>query len=167
MSDARNYGRSFLAIFLGCMAANVLFLLVENIGMNISPPPTELIEQMQSGTDDQKKEALDQIIAQASIGAMTFVLLAWTVGTFAGGWIATRIAPYKPIGHAALTGVCLLSGVIINFIQIPHPTLLMVASAFIFVPVALLGGWFGKHEENTSKTDKNRIPGEHQSDSPD
>ena len=156
MSATRNYGRSFMAIFLGCMAANVLFLLMENIGMNVFPPPLELIEQMQSGTDDQKKEALDQIIAQASIGAMTFVLLAWTVGTFAGGWIATRMAPYKPIGHAALTGACLLSGAIINFIQIPHPTLLMAASAIVFMPTALLGGWLGKRKENPSNADEHR-----------
>ena len=128
-------GRKILAVVAGVILAGIVVYAVEAIGHQVYPPP--------EGLDMKNMEAMKAYVATLPAGALLFVLLAYALGSFAGGWLAAKIARTSQI-HLPLTvgGVQLLFG-IINIVMIPHPTWFAIASVIVFLPAAYLGGKLG------------------------
>ena len=139
MGASKQRGKSFLALFAAGVVATVVILIIENISINLYPPPEKLKALLKSADKVVQENAFKELIATAPIGALWLVLLAYAVGTTVGGWLAARMAPHHPFGHAALIGACLLGGGIINFALIPHPMWMVIIGVLIFIPSALLG----------------------------
>jgi hypothetical protein len=67
------------------------------------------------------------------------VLAAWGLGTFAGAWVAARIAPGGQLAFGLAIGVvALLAGVAI-MLHIPHPLWMWVLGVGEMLPAAYFG----------------------------
>jgi len=128
-------GRKILAVVAGVILAGIVTYAVQAIGHQVYPPP--------EGLDMKNMEAMKAYVATLPMGALLFVLLAYILGSFAGGWLAAKIARTSQI-HLPLTvgGVQLFFG-IINLVMIPHPIWFAIASVIVFLPAAYLGGKLG------------------------
>lgn len=128
--------RKILAIIGGVIFAGLVVYAVQTLGHQVYPPPANL--------DTKNLEAMKAYTASLPMGALLFVLLSYVVGSFAGGWLAAKIARVAQM-HVPLTvgGVQLFFG-IINLLMIPHPLWFVVASVLVFLPAAYLGGKLGK-----------------------
>ncbi|MCH2378826.1 MAG: hypothetical protein MK236_05320 [Pedosphaera sp.] len=160
MGASKQRGKSFLALFAAGVAATVVILIIQNIGINLYPPPEELKALLKSADKVVQENAFKELIATAPIGALWLVLLAYAVGTTVGGWLAARMAPHHPLGHAALIGACLLGGGIINFALIPHPTWMVIIGVLIFIPSALLGAIVCTRQSPRNATGSGKDSGE-------
>lgn len=123
--------RSVLAVVVGVLAAFVLIALVEVIGMRVYPPPSTM--------DTSSLESIRAAMARVPLGALLFVLLAYTVGSVAGGWVAARFAPKAKLSHAMTVAALLFGAGLMNLFTIPHPPWFWVASSAIY----WLGAWSG------------------------
>lgn len=128
-------GRKILAVVAGVILAGIVVYAVEAIGHQVYPPP--------AGLDMKNMEAMKNYVATLPMGALLFVLLAYVLGSFAGGWLAAKIARSSQI-HVPLTvgGVQLFFG-LINLLMIPHPLWFAIAAVIVFLPAAFLGGKLG------------------------
>lgn len=123
--------RSIVAVLAGMIVFAFLVMAIEAVGMMIFPPPP--------GTDMADPEAARAAMANAPMGSLLVVLLAWIVGTFAGAWTAARIARRAPVGHGLVVGVLGLAAAIANMLMIPHPIWFWVLGVAVFLPAAWLG----------------------------
>lgn len=123
--------RSILAVIVGMLVAFVLIVCVEMLGMRVYPPP--------AGMDPANLESIKAAMAQIPLGALLFVLLAYTVGSVAGGWVAARFAPSAKLMHAMIVATLLFGAGLMNLMTIPHPPWFWVVSSVIYY----LGAWSG------------------------
>jgi hypothetical protein len=123
--------RSILAVILGLLSAFVLIALVQMIGVRVYPPPP--------GMDPTNLESMKAAMAQIPLGALLFVLLSYTVGSVAGGWVAARFAPKGGMMHAMTVAALLFGAGLMNLMTIPHPAWFWVASSLLY----WLGAWSG------------------------
>jgi hypothetical protein len=123
--------RSILAVVVGMLVAFVLIALVQMIGMRVYPPPP--------GVDATNLESMKAAVAKVPLGALLFVLLSYTVGSVAGGWVAARFAPKGRMRHAMILAAILFGAGLMNLMTIPHPAWFWVASSAIY----WLGAWSG------------------------
>ena len=128
-------GRKILAVVGGVILGGVVVFVVEWISSKVYPLPP--------GLDLNNREAMKAYVAALPIGALLFVLLAYVLGSLAGGWLAAKIARDSRL-HLPLTvgGVLLFFG-IINLVTIPHPLWFAMVSILVFLPAAYLGGRLG------------------------
>lgn len=128
-------GRKILAVVAGVILAGLVVYVVEAIGHRVYPPP--------EGLNMKDMDAMKAYVATLSTGALLFVLAAYILGSFSGGWLAAKIARASQIPLAlTVGGVQLLFG-IMNLVMIPHPTWFAIASVLAFLPAAYLGGKLG------------------------
>lgn len=71
--------------------------------------------------------------------ALVVTLLAWAIGSAAGGAVAARLAPRARVAHGVAVGALFLVGGIANNLAFPPPTWFWVATGIVFVPCAWLG----------------------------
>ena len=79
-------------------------------------------------------------------GALWFVLLAWALGSFAGGWLATLLAKHRSRMHALIVGGVLLLAGVVNMLMLPHPTWFRIVGVLLFLPAACLGASLVRRE---------------------
>lgn len=127
----RSIGRSVLALLLGALLAGVLIMAVEFLGSTLYPLP--------AGMDPHDPESIKAAMAHLPIGSLLLVLLGWIVGTFAGAWLAARIADRAPIAHGLGLGALFLAAGIVNMLEIPHPLWFWVLGVAVFLPAAYVG----------------------------
>ena len=127
----RSILRSVLAVLLGAVAGGVLIMAVEMLGATIYPLPP--------GVDPNDPESVKRAMAGVPVGALLLVLLGWILGTFAGAWIAARLAPRSPLGHGLVLGVLFLAAGIMNMLEFPHPAWFWVLGVVVFLPAAYIG----------------------------
>lgn len=128
-------GRKILAVVAGVILAGLVVYGVQAIGHQVYPPPENL--------DTKNMEAMKAYVATLPVGAFLFVLVAYILGSFAGGWLAAKIARASQISLAlTVGGVQLLFG-IMNLVVIPHPTWFAIAAVLVFLPAAYWGGKIG------------------------
>ena len=152
-SPPRSIGRSILAVFAGGAAATIIMLLIQNVGINLFPPPADLLPDLSSPDKAVKEAAYRKLILMAPTGALLCVLFSYLTGTLTAGWITARLAPRRPLMHAAMIGACLLGGGVLNFSLLPHPTWMVVIGVAIFMPAALLGGWLASRHSPKKTVD--------------
>lgn len=105
--------RSVLAVVAGVIVAFALVAAIEAAGHAVYPVPKGL-----DFTDREQVRAYTQALP---LGALMFVLAAWTVAAFGGGAVAALIARTRPLLHAAIVGAFVLAATLANLILIPHP----------------------------------------------
>jgi hypothetical protein len=122
--------RALLSVAAGIALAFVGIALIQSIGHQMYPPP--------EGIDPTDREAFAEIVAQMPVGTLLMVLLAYGLGTFAGAWLAARLAG-RWFYAMLVGGVMMLAGVS-NLVAIPHPWWFTVLGIVTFLPCAYLGG---------------------------
>ncbi len=133
-------GRSILAVIAGLVLGVVLIFVVESAGHFVYPLPADL--------DMTNPEALKNLMANAPVGALLFVILAWAVGSFGGGWLATRLAQKSHVMHALIVGGLLMAAGIMNMLMIPHPVWFWVLGLAVYLPAAYAGALLGQKRQN-------------------
>jgi hypothetical protein len=123
-------GRTLLGILLGAIVMWLTIFGLEFLGHALFPPP--------AGLDPRNPEHLQRIIADAPVGAMAMLVLAWTVGAFTGAWTAARIARHPRVA-AVLIALVVMSGVIGMILMVPeHPKWVAALGLLLPLPTALI-----------------------------
>jgi hypothetical protein len=112
--------RNLAAIVIGVITAFVTVMLVDKIGHTIYPPP--------AGLDFTNPDAIRPYLATLPIGAFLFILASAVVAAFAGTLIACFIGTARPGTFGAVVGGIVLAASVANFIAIPHPLWLSLAT---------------------------------------
>lgn len=119
-----------LSIILGLVTAVVVIMLVEGIGHKMFPV---------SPVDMNNPEALKAFMENLPTGAIAMVLVAWAVGSFAGGAIASLIDKVNAFRNSVVIGVVILILSIINLITIPSPIWMWAGAIILIIPSAVAG----------------------------
>lgn len=123
--------KSIIAVVLAVLLAGVVIAAVQLVNTQIFPLPP--------GVDFNDREAMSRAVSSMPTGGFVLLLLSYTLGALAGGWLAARMAPRRPLLHAMIVGVLLLAAGVMNFVSIPHPLWVTVVGLLIFLPMAWLG----------------------------
>ncbi len=132
--------RGILAVVLGFITMGVMGMIVETIGYVIFPPPP--------GLDPHDPESFAAAMKTLPIGALVSVTVAWGLATFAGAWVAARVAPGGPLAFGLGIGVLGLSAAVATMMMIPHPLWMWVVGVVEFLPAAYLGAWLAMPRAN-------------------
>ena len=126
-------GRTILGAVAGLVVAVVTIMLVEFAGHQVYPPP--------EGLNPMVTEDMAIIMQLLPFGAMLFVVAAWVIGAFEGGFVAALIARKgHPRAAAIVPALMVMAGVVAMIIQMPaHPKWMSVAGMLLPIPAALLG----------------------------
>ncbi|HET8818799.1 MAG TPA: hypothetical protein VFM73_04580 [Xanthomonadaceae bacterium] len=124
-------GRTVLGVLAGLAAMIAVITLVQWGGAQLFPPPP--------GIDMRDPDALATVMAQMPLGALAFVVVAWLLGAFAGGWVAARISVQYPRVAAAIVALAVVAGVVMMILAFPHPLWMTIAGLVLPVPLALAG----------------------------
>lgn len=127
--------RNILAIIAGLAAGIVVIFIMEFVGHGIYPPP--------AGFDPTDEAAMENVMMQAPVGALLMVILAYILGSFAGGFVASQLSRSAPLRNAIIVGILLLIAGVVNVFMIPHPVWYLVLSMAVYLPFAYLGGKLG------------------------
>ena len=123
--------KSIIAVVLAVLLAGVVIAAVQLVNTQIFPLPP--------GVDFNDREAMSRAVSSMPTGGFVLLLLSYTLGALAGGWLAARMAPRRPLLHAMIVGVLLLAAGVMNFVSIPHPLWVTVLGLLIFLPMSWLG----------------------------
>jgi hypothetical protein len=123
--------RGILAVVLGIITFGVMGMIAEMIGHVIFPPPP--------GLDPHDQESIAAAMKTLPIGALVSVTVAWGLATFAGAWVAARVAPGGPLAFGLGIGVLGLSAAVATMMMIPHPRWMWVVGVVEFLPAAYVG----------------------------
>ena len=122
--------RNAAALVVGVAVAFLTVMLIDYVGHMIYPPP--------AGLDFSDTSAIEPYLATLPIGAFLFILASSTVAAFIGTLVACYIGTIKPLNCAIVVGGIVLAASIANFIAIPHPSWLAIATLAGVVAAA----WF-------------------------
>lgn len=138
--------KNILYIILGVIVGGFVIYLVEALGHLVYPPP--------EGLDPTDIEAFKQLVRQLPVGAFTFVLLAYALGSFAGGFVTALLSTKHSVRSAMIVGGLLLVLGLINLIMIPHPTWFIIMSLLIYIPCAYFGGLIGQKRKGSASSNQ-------------
>jgi MFS family permease len=125
-------GRAILGVLAGLATMFVAIMLIEFLGHQVYPPPP--------GLNPMVTEDLAAIMASQPVAAKLFVVVAWVVGAFAGGWVAARVSPRWPRALAVCIALVVMAGVAGMIFQLPdHPRWMAILGLLLPIPAALLG----------------------------
>lgn len=123
--------RTVMAVVAGMVALVLVVALVEMLGHVVYPPPPNV--------DMTDPDQLNAMIGQLPTGALVSVVMAWALGSLAGGFVAHRVANRHRLMAALIVGGIMLALVIANLLMIPHPAWMTVAGLALPLPLAWLG----------------------------
>lgn len=122
--------RCVLGVLLGLVAMFLVIMGIEYLGHALYPPPP--------GLDPMRTDDLSAIMAQQPAAALAFIVAAWVLGAFAGGWIAARVSRRWPRVAAVLVSLVVLLGVVQMIRQVPgHPQWMAILGLLLPIPAAL------------------------------
>lgn len=128
--------RAILQFLLGLVAGLATMFVViagiEYLGHAVYPPPP--------GLNPMRSEDLAAILAAQPVAANLFVVAAWVLGAFTGGYVAARVSRAWPRTAAIVVALLVLGGVAGMIATVPgHPAWMAVLGILLPVPAALLG----------------------------
>jgi uncharacterized protein YacL len=126
--------KNVLYVLSGVIIGGAVIYLVESIGHKIYPLPENF--------DWTDTEVIENHIASLPIGAFVIVLLAYILGSFAGGFM-TALYKNSGLANVIAVGVILLLLGLLNLLMIQHPTWFLVVSLMTYLPSAYVGGSLG------------------------
>ncbi len=113
----------------GIAAAFAVIMAIELASRQIWPWPT--------GLDFTNRETAAAAMAQVPLGSLVSVAVAWTVGAFAGAWVAATVA--RKAWPGLVAGCLVIVGAVANLVTLPHP-LWFWPVALVVVPLAAILG---------------------------
>lgn len=123
--------RTMFSVMLGMVVALMVMLGLEFVGSWMFPMPAG---QLVNEAD------LAQIVANAPIGKLVWVLCGWLLAAVCGGWVAARLARVRRMSAAIAVGVLIVLGVIGNAWMLPHPLWMTLLGVIGPIPLAWCGG---------------------------
>jgi uncharacterized membrane protein HdeD (DUF308 family) len=128
--------KNILAVVAGAVLGSVVNMCIIMISSSIIPPP--------NGADIKTMEGLKASMHLFQPKHFIFPFLAHALGTFAGAFLAAKIAATNKLGIAFLIGIIFLAGGIANVFMLPSPTWFSALDILIaYLPVAYLAGKLG------------------------
>lgn len=125
-------GRAILGVLAGLATMFIVIMCIEYVGHMVYPPPP--------GLDPMVTEDLAAIMAAQPAAAKAFVVVAWVVGAFAGGWVAAKISRTYPRAAAVIVALVVMAGVVGMILHLPgHPQWMAALGLLLPIPAALLG----------------------------
>ena len=109
----------------GVMAGGLVTGLVEGLGMSLFPVPAEVQQNLED-------------LSQVPFGAKICVVIAWVLGSFAGGCVTGLLHGRR--AQARAVGIIFLALVLTMLMTIPHPAWMALAGLLLPLPAAFLGG---------------------------
>lgn len=131
--------RSVTAVVLGFVAASAVMMLVESLNGRVLYP--ELAKAAEGVTD---REAIRALFAAAPVGALLVVIGGWILGSFAGGWVAARVAGRAGTRHGLVLGLLLTLAGVANNLMLPPPLWFWIAGLVVMLPAAWTGARFAR-----------------------
>src|SRR4051794_23269315 len=126
--------RSIAGVVLGVLAAVLLIRASQLAALAVHPPAP--------GADlKNDPAAVKAHIDSAPPIALGLVLIGYTLGVFAGSWVAAEVAGWAPYAHAGLIAAFFLLASIMNLGSFDHPTWFAVINLSMIPPLALLAAW--------------------------
>jgi hypothetical protein len=116
-----------LAVILGFVTFGVVVMIGAHVGHLFFPPP--------AGFDHHDPEAVKAL----PMGTLVAVLVPWALGSFAGAWVAARLAPVAKLAFGLAIGLIGLLAAVAIMLMIPHPVWMWVAAVVELLPAAYLG----------------------------
>lgn len=129
--------KNILAVISGVVAGSLVNMGLIMISGSIIPPP--------EGADITTMEGLQEAMHLFEPKHFLFPFLAHALGTFAGAFVAVKIAVNHKLKFALAIGCLFLAGGIINIVMLPSPlwfTIVDLAGAYI--PMAYLAWVFAE-----------------------
>ncbi|MEZ5345562.1 MAG: hypothetical protein R2681_08415 [Pyrinomonadaceae bacterium] len=123
--------RIALGIIVGLISATLVFLAFQMLNTSFFPPP--------EGVDFSDQEGMKKFIEGLPATGFLLVLAGYAVGVLAAGFIARKISRHASVGAPIVIGGLFSVGWIMNVLSVPHPTWVVVAGIFIFLPFTYLG----------------------------
>lgn len=105
--------RNVLAVIVGCVIGMIVNMAIIVVSAQIIPPP--------AGVDSTTTEGLAAAMHLFEAKHFIFPFLAHAIGTFAGAFIAARIAATHKMAFAISIGVFFLIGGVTMAYQLPAP----------------------------------------------
>ena len=115
MSPAVRYAS---AVIVGIVVAFGLVAAIESLGHTLFPPPKDV--------NWNDPNVLRDYVQRLPLGALLFLVAAWAIATFTGGFAAARIARARPMLFAGIVGGLVFCATIANLVTIPHPAWMVV-----------------------------------------
>lgn len=112
--------RNVLAIVAGVVTAFATVWLIGKLNHVVYPPP--------QGLDFSNPDAIRPYLATLPVGAYIFILASSVIAAFVGTLVACYIGTANATLFGAIVGGIILAATIANFIAIPHPVWLVVAT---------------------------------------
>ncbi len=112
--------RNVAAIVAGVIIAFATVLLIDKVNHMIYPPP--------QGLDFTDPDAIRPYLATLPVGAFLLILASSVVAAFVGTMLACYIGTASPNLFGGVVGGIILAATIANFIAIPHPLWLSLAT---------------------------------------
>jgi MFS family permease len=122
-----NIARRTIGVVAGVVSALLIVGVVQAIGHRLFPLPARL--------DTNNIDDVRQMIGLMSGSALSFVLLAYFLGSFIGGWVGLRIAQWRVAPW--IVSLVILAGAIWSLVMIPHPLWVMVG-CLVLPPLATI-----------------------------
>ena len=112
--------RNAAAIIAGIVTAFLTVMLIDSLNHMVYPPPP--------GLDFSDPAAIKPYLATLPVGAFLFILASSVVAAFVGTLVACYIGTIRPFNCAVVVGGVVFSATVANFIAIPHPLWLSIAT---------------------------------------
>jgi hypothetical protein len=112
--------RNVVAVVIGVVTAFVTVMLVDKIGHMVYPAP--------AGLDLANPDAVRPYLATLPVGAFLFILASSVVAAFDGTLVACLVGTVKPRVFGSVVGGFVFAASVANFIAIPHPLWLALAT---------------------------------------
>lgn len=122
--------RNVTAVIAGVVTAFLTVMLIDKLGHLVYPPPVSL--------DYTDPDAVRPYLATLPIGAFLFILASSVVAAFVGTMVGCYIGTANPTLFGVVVGGIILAATIANFIAIPHPLWLSIATLIGIVASTLL-----------------------------
>lgn len=123
--------RLIFATIGGIAIAVVTFSVIEYINLKIFPFPQEL--------DIHNTDQLNQVLANAPFYYFILVVAGWMLGSYLGGFFATKISrSTTPIPAVIIASILTVLG-IANAVSVTHPLWLSFFSVASYFPFVFLG----------------------------
>lgn len=125
--------KDILAVLAGFIIGSLVNMGIIMISGSIIPPP--------DGADVTTMEGLKASIHLFEPKHFIFPFLAHALGTFAGAFLAAKIAVTHRMRFAIIIGILFLMGGIANILMLPSPTWFTILDLVgAYLPMAYLGG---------------------------
>jgi len=128
-------GRKILGVVAGWFTAAAIFLLVEMLATGLAQNPPGNMSHMSSAE-------IAQYMASLPAGVYIATWIGYIIGSFGGGWMATKVSQVRDNpAFAVIVGVILTVGGILNFFYMRpgQPMWFVILSLLTYIPLAYVG----------------------------